>query len=134
MKKCSYCGKLYPNDQAVCPSDATPLDILPDLSSPQAPGAAAGPGTLLPLGVPAREALVTLVVLVLCLASQKLTIPTVDTATAGRALTIPNSIFVLGVQPLLSGFVLVELAALLVPVWGPLRIGGPMGREKLRRA
>jgi hypothetical protein len=106
----------------------------PELSSPQVAAGTTDPGTLLPAGVPVREALVTLAVLVVCLVGQKLSIPTVDKAAASGSLAVANSIFVLGVQPLLSGFVLVELAALLIPSWRRLRTGGPTGREKLRRA
>jgi hypothetical protein len=38
---------------------------------------------------------------------------------------------VLGAAPLLTGYALVELGALLNPVWRPLRQGGPAGRAKL---
>jgi hypothetical protein len=136
MKKCSYCGKHYPDNDAVCPADDTPLDLLPEPPSPQVATATApqAPKALLPGAVPAREALVTLVVIVLCLAAQKIPLPTLAQAAAGHPPNIPNSILVLGVQPVLSGFVLVELAALLVPAWRPLRTGGRAGREKLRHA
>jgi SecY len=134
MKRCSYCGKHYPDNDAVCPVDATPLDVLPESSSPQVAVATApqAPEALLPAAIPAREALVTLFVIVVCLAAQKIPLPTLAGAAAGRAPIIPNSIFVLGVQPVLSGFIVVELAALLVPALRPLRTGGRSGREKLR--
>ncbi len=41
------------------------------------------------------------------------------------------SVFALGVMPFLSAFLLVELAALIVPPWRRLRNGGPDGRAKL---
>lgn len=44
------------------------------------------------------------------------------------------SVFALGLQPLVSAFVLVELAALLVPAWRPLRTSGPRARARLRTA
>jgi hypothetical protein len=47
---------------------------------------------------------------------------------------MPNSILALGIQPVLLGFTIVELAALIVPPWAPLRTGGPSGRQKLRQA
>jgi len=116
--------------------DATPLDTLPDLRSPEvgAATAARAPETLLPTVFPAKEAVITLAVLAVCLAAQKVPLPSLAKAAAGHPLMIPSSILVLGVQPVLSGFVLVELAALLVPAWRPLRTGGRAGREKLRRA
>jgi preprotein translocase subunit SecY len=40
----------------------------------------------------------------------------------------------LGLKPLLLAYVVVEFAALLVPVWRPLRVGGPAGRTKLHQA
>src|SRR5262245_46989704 len=47
----------------------------------------------------------------------------------------PNlSVLALGIAPLLSAFLVVELAALLVPRWSRLRHGGFEGRAKLARA
>ncbi len=136
MKTCSYCGKSYPDDHAVCTVDATPLEKLPDLASSQVAGVTAPPvsDTQKPAGLPVREALVTLAVLIVCLVAQKLPLPTLAKAAADHPPLITNSILVLGVQPVLSGFILVELAALLVPAWRPLRTGGRAGREKLRHA
>src|SRR6516162_1977129 len=117
MKRCSYCGKHYPDDEAVCAVDATPLDMLPEPSSPQVAAATApqAPKALLPGVVPARGALVTLVVIGVYLVTQKICLPTLAEATASQPTTVSKSILMLGVQPVLSGFVLVELAALLVP-------------------
>jgi hypothetical protein len=42
--------------------------------------------------------------------------------------------FALGLVPFLASFVWVELAALAVPRWRPLRIGGPEGRARLHSA
>jgi len=42
-----------------------------------------------------------------------------------------HSPFALGVQPFLIAFFLVELAALTLPRWRPLRVGGPAGRARL---
>src|SRR5262249_33508026 len=44
------------------------------------------------------------------------------------------SVFALGISPLVNAFLLVELAALIVPRWRPLRHGGPEGRRSLGRA
>lgn len=44
------------------------------------------------------------------------------------------SVFALGIMPFVSAFLVIELAALLVPRWRPLRIGGPAGRARLTRA
>ena len=40
-------------------------------------------------------------------------------------------LFSLGLAPVFVAFFLVELAALIVPSWRRLRIGGPVGRAKL---
>lgn len=44
------------------------------------------------------------------------------------------SVFALGITPFLSAFLLVELMALLVPRWRPLRTGGLLSRARLTRA
>jgi hypothetical protein len=44
------------------------------------------------------------------------------------------SVFALGIMPYLSASWVVELAALAVPAWRPLRHGGPKGRQRLGRA
>ena len=44
------------------------------------------------------------------------------------------SVFALGVTPLVNAFLLVELAALIVPRWRPLRHAGPRGRRALGQA
>ena len=41
---------------------------------------------------------------------------------------------VLGMRPLILGYMLVEFFALLVPEWRPLRVGNPAGRARLHRA
>jgi hypothetical protein len=50
------------------------------------------------------------------------------------AATSWHSPFAMGVRPFLIAFLLVELAALTVPRWRPLRIGGPSGRARLLSA
>ncbi|WP_428268562.1 SecDF P1 head subdomain-containing protein [Haliangium sp.] len=68
-------------------------------------------------------------------------LPGIDLATAkdvtvGLDIDIEammGNVFVLGLGPIFSAFVLVELAALLVPRWRRLRIGGPDGRARLGR-
>ncbi len=90
--------------------------------------------TPLQAAIPARQALVTLAVLLVCLGAQKLTLPGVPSPAPSQPHAISNSLLVLGVQPLLSGFVLVELVALIIPAWRPLRTGRRAGREKLRYA
>ena len=42
--------------------------------------------------------------------------------------------FALGIQPFLMAFLLVELVALAVPRWRPLRVSGPAGRARLLSA
>jgi hypothetical protein len=81
------------------------------------------------------KALVTLGVLAVCLGARKIALPTVATnAGLSHGATAFKSIMALGVQPLLSGYLLVEWAALMVPAWRPLRQGEPAGRAKLHRA
>jgi hypothetical protein len=46
----------------------------------------------------------------------------------------PISLFALGITPAISAFLLVELAALIVPRWRPLRRGGPSARARLGSA
>ena len=48
--------------------------------------------------------------------------------------TSSMSITALGLRPLVSGFFLVEILALLIPAWRPLRADGGAGRRKLTRA
>ena len=45
-----------------------------------------------------------------------------------------GSVFMLGLMPFLSAFLLVEIVALLVPRWRPLRLSGPIARARLMRA
>ena len=47
---------------------------------------------------------------------------------------VPAMLGALGLMPFISAFALVELVALAVPRWRPLRIGGHATRAKLRRA
>jgi hypothetical protein len=47
------------------------------------------------------------------------------------ASTVNVSPFALGLTPMISAFLFVELAAALVPSWRPLRHGGPAGRGRL---
>jgi hypothetical protein len=81
---------------------------------------------------PWTKALVTLAVLAICLGARQIALPTVTTGVGldGRPMAF-WSIMALGVWPLLYGYLLVEFAALLVPAWRPLRVGGPAGRAKL---
>lgn len=45
----------------------------------------------------------------------------------------PASILALGLTPIIAAFVVVELAALLLPAWRPLRLSGYPGRRQLGR-
>src|SRR5581483_977712 len=86
--------------------------------------------------------LVTLLALAAAWGAGHVTLPGVDrnmleqvVRAAGRARLTgfeQLSVVALGLMPALSGFVLVELAALIVPRWRPLRTGGPEGRASLR--
>ena len=100
-------------------------------------------GTLTPEGPPSlqappsliRKLLVTLVVLGCCIAAKWIPLPTVVPKPGPNQLAPEaTSVMALGVNPLVSGYVLVELAALGVPAWRRLRVGGPEARAKLNRA
>jgi hypothetical protein len=82
-----------------------------------------------------KKVLVTLGVLVVYLGARHIPLPTVKpnlSLAAGTEASV--GIMALGLSPLIIGYVLVELAALLVPAWRALRVGGPAGRAKLHRA
>ena len=81
------------------------------------------------------KAFVTVVVLAVCLGARNIAVPTFTTEEgSGHGATTFQSIMALGAQPLFSGYMLVEWIALLLPVWRPLREGGPAGRAKLNQA
>ena len=83
------------------------------------------------------------VLLVMFAGSQLLVLPGVNSAAAsylinhaggGDAAASMFGPFALGIQPLINAFVLVELAAVIVPRWRRLRHGGPSTRRTLGRA
>ncbi len=75
---------------------------------------------------------VTFVVLAVCLVARQIPLPLVE-LTAKTGAGASYSLMALGVAPLLSAYMLVEFAALLVPAWRPLRVGSPGGRAGLHR-
>lgn len=84
-----------------------------------------------PIGVSLAVALVPLIL-------QRILLPGLD-AEALAFLDTPAkaagvSVGAMGIAPLLSAFVLVEVVALIVPPWRALRVGGFAGRAKLDRA
>lgn len=82
-----------------------------------------------------RKALVTVAVVAACLAGNFIVLPTVDHNAQPHQQSIGDlSIMCLGIGPLLSAFLLVELVAWRIRAWAPLRLGGPTARGKLRRA
>lgn len=84
---------------------------------------------------PWTKAFITLGVLAVCLGARRIPLPTLTpTAGFGDGMMPICSIMVLGVGPLIAGYMLVEFAALLVPEWRPLRVGNPAGRARLHRA
>ena len=88
-----------------------------------------------PSSPPWKRFFVTVGIVAVYLGATKIALPTVTPTPAfGEGPRVARSIMELGVRPLLSGYLLVELAALLVPVWRPLRMGRPEGRAKLQRA
>ena len=84
---------------------------------------------------PWRRLLISVGVLLICLAGRRIPLPTVGTdpnpILGGQTVW---GILTLGVQPVLLAFVLIEWAALIVPAWRPLRIGDSAARARLNRA
>jgi preprotein translocase subunit SecY len=79
---------------------------------------------------------VTILLPLLAWAAQRILLPGIETWRLAR-LSIDRStlsIVAIGLTPALSGYVLVELIAWLVPRWRSLRIGDPAGRAAIRRA
>lgn len=80
----------------------------------------------------------TLFAPLLVLAGERMDLPGVDPAgfrpPPGMQGPRVSSQLALGVMPFISAALVVELAALVVPSWQPLRHGGPEGRRKLSRA
>jgi len=84
MRRCSYCSKHYPDNDAVCVVDGTPLDGLAESSSPQVVAATAPQVPEESHAVrchSAKGSLVTLVVIVVFLVAQKVRLPTLGEAT-----------------------------------------------------
>ena len=83
---------------------------------------------------------VTLGVLALPQLASVVPLPGVDEEMVSRIVASPFSrpadisAFALGIAPILYAFILVEIAALVVPKWRPLRHGGLVGRASLLRA
>jgi hypothetical protein len=82
-----------------------------------------------------KKAIVTIGVLAVCLSARKIPLPVVAAhVDLDHKAGTYYSIMALGVYPLLAAYVLVEIAALLVPGWRPLRTGPPAARAQLHRA
>ena len=97
--------------------------------------AAAAPAkaeTTIPYGM---RLLLTVVLLALYVYGQRVPLPLVDMNAASESRIYgQTSIFILGIYPLITGFVLVELFSLLSSPGRRLRAGGRLGRAKLNRA
>ena len=79
--------------------------------------------------------MVSLIALAAVLTCGMIPLPTVGShRPVGSGIDFNWTLLSLGLNPFLTAFILVELAALLVPAWRPLRVGGPSTRCKLRRA
>ena len=57
----------------------------------------------------------------------------VGVALRGMGGVSPTSLLALGLTPILAAFVVVELSALAIPAWQPLRLSGFAGRRQLTR-
>ena len=86
--------------------------------------------------------LITLGVLALAWAAEQVLLPGIDRAALDRVFEAVGSardtssfnVVALGLSPMISAFLLVEVVALLVPRWRRVRLGGPVARAALRRA
>jgi hypothetical protein len=90
----------------------------------------------LPSWVYPRLAL-TLLAPLLVLGVRWLPLPRVDRGVLASRLGVSPTdlpVFLLGLWPIFSAFIVVELVALAVPRWRPLRHGGPGGRARLLTA
>jgi hypothetical protein len=89
----------------------------------------------------------TLLSVPLLLLGEQIPLPTIDTSALAASIDVGSfgasssgwdsavvSVLALGITPILSAFLLVELAALIVPAWSRLRHAGPAGRQKLVKA
>jgi hypothetical protein len=85
-----------------------------------------------------RLALTLVAPLLIVWVASRLSLPRIDAAeiehTLGASGRARLMVLSLGLGPFLSAFFLVELAALSVPRWRPLRNGGPLGRGRLLTA
>jgi hypothetical protein len=83
-----------------------------------------------------RLAVTLFIPLFLLLAADRLPLPGVGADVLEKAGASRESygVFALGITPIVSGYWIVELVALLVPRWSRLRHGDPAGRAKLERA
>jgi preprotein translocase subunit SecY len=108
---------------------ATPVEVAAALPSSKA----------LPGELPLRVA-VSLLVLLITALCQRVMLPGLDPSMLADLEAVGSgtepasmlSVFGLGLNPLLSAFVLVEVLALIIPAWRRLRTGGPAGRAHLR--
>jgi len=84
---------------------------------------------------PWRRLATTIALALVPLVGERIPLPGLDRDSAlfSHDKSVATSLFALGVAPLLSGYLAVELAALLVPRWRKLRHDNP-GRRKLQRA
>lgn len=89
---------------------------------------------------PYRRLAVTLAAPVVYFALTRLPIPTLGQDALAHLATIPGydplttSLASLGITPLVSAFLIVELVAMVVRPWSHLRTSGPAGRRKLNTA
>lgn len=136
---CSDCGSTLvagPAPGSASGQAAVAVAAEPVLPVPQVEGAT---------GDVVRRVSVSLAVLVAAALCQQVMLPGLHPSFLGMMADLEHtglqpgsaqqfSVFSLALQPFLSAFVLVELAALLVPPWRALRTSGPRARARLRTA
>ncbi|MBL9174844.1 MAG: hypothetical protein JNL10_15005, partial [Verrucomicrobiales bacterium] len=77
----------------------------------------------------------SIAVIAACLLARWIPLPTLSADARVPGMTAEfGSLMSLGLRPLITSFVVVELAAWLNPAWGRLRTGSPGDRAKLNRA
>ncbi len=76
---------------------------------------------------------VTLGVVAVTVGLSRVPLAGVGAGLHGMGGVTPTSLLALGLTPILAAFVVIELSALVIPAWRPLRISGFAGRRQLTR-
>jgi len=133
---CSDCGSALVAGSAPTPAPVVAVaEQAPELAAslPRAQGASSDF---------TRRGVVSLAALIAAALSNQVLLPgidpfvleTIEMAGMPSDSVMSLGVFSLALNPLLPAFIIVELAALLIPPWRRLRVGGPRERARLRTA